>query len=109
MGYVNPFRTKVLYHFKAPRRYNFNVSETGEYSRDETAGFDPDGDYLTVAQAAELLGINTQSCRNAAVHGNLKSINVFGRVLIPRAALEEYRVRTQPDGKPRTGRPKKTG
>ncbi len=84
------------------------MPENEEYSRDENAGFDPDGDYLTVAEAAEILGINTQSCRNAAVHGNLKSINVFGRVLIPRAALEEYKQRTQPDGKPPgPGRPRK--
>ena len=89
------------------------MAEPEEYSNDnensENAGFDPAGDYLTVAEAAKILGINTQSCRNAAVHGNLKGVTWYGRVLIPRAALEEYRARTQPDGKPRTGRPKKTG
>ncbi len=74
-----------------------------EYSK-----FDPDGDYLTVAEAAAILGINTQSCRNAFVHGNLKGVAWYGRVLIPRAALEEYKQRTQPDGKPPApGRPRK--
>lgn len=82
------------------------MSETEEYSPE----YDPKTEYFTVAQAAEILGINTQSCRNAAVHGNLKSISVFGRVLIPRTALEEYKERTQPDGKPpKAGRPKKSG
>ncbi len=86
------------------------MPENEEYSRDENAGFDPNGDYLTVAEAAELLGIKPQSCRNAFVHGNLKGVVWYGRVLITRAALEEYKQRTQPAGKPPApGRPKKTG
>ena len=81
-----------------------------KYPREENLKLDPNVEYFTVAQAAEYLGINVQSTRNAAVHGNLTSISLYGRVLIPRAALEEYKQRTQPDGRPPApGRRKKAG
>ena len=42
------------------------------------------------------------------VYGDLEGVTWYRRVLIPRTALEEYKQRTQPDGKPPgPGRPKK--
>ena len=64
--------------------------------------------YLTVAQAALSLGIVTQTLRGAIMEGRIPVTRVYGRVLITPAAVEEYRARSQADGKPRRGRPKKT-
>ena len=69
--------------------------------------YDPDASYLTVAEAAAMLKIKTQSLRTAIQTGRLPVVRVHGRVLITPEALEEYRQRTQPEGRPKQGRPPK--
>lgn len=64
-------------------------------------------DYVTQEKAAELLGIKLQSVRNQIALGNLPTTTFFGERVIPKAAIEAYRQRTQPDGEPKRGRPRK--
>lgn len=64
------------------------------------------GDYVSVQEAAAILEINDASVRQALLQGRLPYVLRFGRKLIARTVLEEYRVRTQVE--PRRGRPKKT-
>lgn len=74
---------------------------------DSDQPYDPNADYLTVAEAAAKLGIKTQSLRTAIQAGRLPVVRVHGRVLVTTEALAEYRARTQPEGEPRRGRPPK--
>ena len=64
--------------------------------------------YLTTAQAAATLGVTQGAIRRAVTAGRLQAIHVVGRVLITPAAIEEYRIRTQPEGVKKVGRPRKT-
>lgn len=87
------FRLRLL-----PRlRYHNDVD-------DET--YDPNAEYLTVAEAATSLTIKTQTLGTAITRGRMPCIRVHGRVLVTRAAVEEYRARSQPNGRPMHGRPK---
>ena len=42
------------------------------------------------------------------MEGRIPAVRVYGRVLVDPAAVEEYRARSQPEGKPRRGRPRKS-
>lgn len=66
-------------------------------------------DLLTVEQAAEELGIQPGTLRNAMTEGRIPVVRVFSRRLLTREAIEEYRNRTQPDGTILRGRPRKKG
>lgn len=66
-------------------------------------------DYVTLKEAAELLGITTSTLSVQILRGNLAAIKPWGNYLIPRAAVAEYKARTQPCGFPRGGRPRKGG
>lgn len=67
---------------------------------------DPE-EMMTVAEAAVGLGL-TQAAVRAALHrARLPFVRRYGRTLITRAALEAYRLRTQPEGVKRLGRPRK--
>ena len=67
----------------------------------------PVGDFVSIPEAAAILGINNATVRQAVLQGRLSHVRRFGRKLIPRTALEEYRARTQPPTGKARGRPKK--
>ena len=60
---------------------------------------------LTVVQAAKELGVTPGAVRLAIYDKRLPSEEFYGRRLIKRPDLETYRLRTQPDGAKRIGRP----
>ena len=64
-------------------------------------------DYLTITQAAESLSVSDAAIRKAILKGRLPSIELFGRKLVSRLDVNEYRERTRPDGSKPRGRPKK--
>jgi len=67
-----------------------------------------DKNYLTVAEAAVILGINPSTVRNAISDQRLPALNFLGRLAIDPADLEEYRLRTRgPAGAKPRGRPRK--
>jgi len=61
---------------------------------------------LTVQDAAKELGVTDISVRAALNDNRLPFIEKYGRKLITRGDVEAYRQRTQPEGKPRVGRPR---
>lgn len=65
-------------------------------------------DFLTVAQAAASLRIQTQTLRGVIMRGRIPVVRTYGRVLISCADIEAYRARSQPEGEPKRGRPKQT-
>jgi excisionase family DNA binding protein len=60
----------------------------------------------TVEEAASMLGIHVQSIRNAMATGRI-AYHKPVPARIDAEALEAYRRRSQPDGTPRQGRPRK--
>jgi excisionase family DNA binding protein len=52
-------------------------------------------DTLTVPEAAKILGISRNSAYEAAKRGEIPSIWIGGRVLVPRAPLEKMLGRSQ--------------
>jgi excisionase family DNA binding protein len=68
---------------------------------------DPKPDYFTIQAVAKELGVADASVRQAVLRGSLAHVVMYGRKLIPRAALEDYIARTRPGGVRRTGRPPK--
>jgi excisionase family DNA binding protein len=62
---------------------------------------------LTVTEAAAQLGVSQSAIRNATLDGRLASTVRYGRKLIATGDLEAYRRRSQPDGQPSRGRPRK--
>ena len=62
---------------------------------------------LTVREAAGALGVSESAVRNATLEGRLGFVVKYGRKLIARADVDEYRRRTQPEGKPLAHRPRK--
>ena len=63
--------------------------------------------YLNVPDAAAALGISPGTLRAQMFKGRLRYTQVFGKKVIHKTDVEEYRQRTQPDGRPQTGRPRK--
>ena len=63
------------------------------------------GELLTVQDAAKSLGVTDITIRAALTGGRLPFVEKYGRKLIKRSDVEKYRARTQPEGKPRVGRP----
>ncbi len=73
------------------------------------AGEQPPGidDYLSIPEAATYSGVVEQTIRNAVSDGRLPSVKKFGKNLVKRADMDAYKQRTQPEGVPRVGRPRK--
>lgn len=69
--------------------------------------FDPSSTYLTLAEVSTSLGVAISTVRIAVAEGRLPVVRLYGRVLVDPVAVEEYRARSQPEGKPKRGRPKK--
>ena len=63
------------------------------------------GEYVTIGEAAELLGVSEGAVRKAILNDRLACILLYGRKLISRVDLAEYRARTQPNGEVSRGRP----
>lgn len=47
--------------------------------------------YYTVSEAAELIGVSGQTVKNWISRGMLKGYRLGGRIVIPRAELDDYR------------------
>ena len=58
--------------------------------------------FFTVQEAAKLLQISDATVRQAILQGRLECVIRYNRKLIPRTAVDEYRIRR---GKPDAGRP----
>jgi excisionase family DNA binding protein len=65
-------------------------SRTRKRSAPTPAASAPPSDALSVAQVAELLGISQQALRVRISEGRVPSESIFGRRIIPRAALTEW-------------------
>jgi hypothetical protein len=63
-------------------------------------------DYMSVKDAALSLCVSPGALRLAIHEERIPSELVFGRRVIKRSDVEEYRQRTQPDGQPVKHRPK---
>lgn len=63
--------------------------------------------FVTMAAAAIELGVSEARVRKAVADEVLPHVVMFARKLVRRADLDEYRSRTQPDGSPKCGRPRK--
>ena len=64
--------------------------------------------FFTVQEAAQKLGVHETAIRNATLQDRLPFVHRYGRKLIAASELEAYRLRSQPNGVKRTGRPKAT-
>ena len=64
--------------------------------------------YVTVRDAARELGVTESAIRNATLKGRLRFEKLFGRKLIHRLDLEDYRRRAHPAGQKSNGRPRRT-
>jgi excisionase family DNA binding protein len=64
-------------------------------------------DLLTAEQAAALLGIAPGTVRAVMTKGRIPVVKIYGRRLLRKEDVEAYKERSQPEGKPVTGRPKK--
>ena len=60
---------------------------------------------LTMDAAAAEIGVTVGAIRNAVLERRLPFVRAFGRKLIEREALAEYKARTQVNGVPPKGRP----
>lgn len=67
-----------------------------------------DHQYLTVQEACRELGLAETTVRTTLSEGRLPFVVKFGRKLIDRTDLDNYRQRTQPSGVKKSGRPRKT-
>ena len=86
------------------RRYDNSVADEPRAEQP----IDPTAAYLTLAQVSAALGVAISTVRIAVAEGRLPVVRVYGRVLVDPAAVEEYRARSQPEGKPKRGRPRKS-
>lgn len=62
-------------------------------------------EFLTIPETAQALGLAVSSIHDALYQGRLAFVKMYGRKLITRAEVENYRARTQPTGSKRRGRP----
>jgi excisionase family DNA binding protein len=63
------------------------------------------GEYVTIGEAAEFLGVSEGAVRKAILSDRLACTLLYGRKLISRSDLGEYKARTQPNGEVSRGRP----
>lgn len=63
--------------------------------------------YLTVQEVARELQVSDGAIRAAVSEGRLPSTVAFGRKLISRSDLDDYKQRTRPNGEKPKGRPRK--
>lgn len=64
-------------------------------------------EYFSVRDAAKSLGITRNALYESIADGRIESQRMAGYVVITLHAIDEYRLRTQPDGVPRSGKPRK--
>lgn len=64
-------------------------------------------EYFSVRGAAKSLGITRAALYKSITDGRIESKRMAGYVVITPLALEEYRLRTQPDGVPSKRKPRK--
>lgn len=63
--------------------------------------------FVGIKEAAEFLGVSENTVRAAITREHLPFRLAYGHKVIPRAALADYKSRSQPEGKPQRGRPRK--
>lgn len=66
-----------------------------------------ESEYFTIQEAALEIGVTETAIRNATLEGRLPFERKYGRKLITPSELLAYKERTQVDGEPRRGRPRK--
>ena len=64
-------------------------------------------DLITVPEIMEILGLSQARIWKALDDGVIPCVVKYGKRLASRTDVEAYKARTQPDGAPRAGRPKK--
>ena len=64
-------------------------------------------DYMSLREAAEEIGVTPSTLSVSILRGNLEAIKPWGSYLVLRTSAAEYKARTQPDGIPCSGRPRK--
>jgi len=65
------------------------------------------GEYLTVPEAAAALGVQAVTIWTAIAEERLPAQVIYGRKVVAKSEVEAYRSRTQPEGMPLKGRPRK--
>jgi len=65
-------------------------------------------DLITVPEIMEALGLSQARVWKALDDGTIPCVVKYGKRLASKSDVEAYKMRTQPDGTPRVGRPKKT-
>jgi excisionase family DNA binding protein len=65
-------------------------------------------DLMTIAEAAELLGVHRQTVYTAIREGRMESIKRYGKALVSRSEVDAYQRRTRPGGVKPRGRPRST-
>lgn len=63
-------------------------------------------DFITAKETARRLGVGLSAVTNAARQGRLPYVEVHGKRLFRVTEVEEYRIRSQPEGKKSVGRPR---
>lgn len=66
---------------------------------------DEEANFFTVKESAEFLGVSPATLRDAMKDKRIKVERRYGRFVLSKAELQEYRAKTQPNGKPKVGRP----
>ena len=64
-------------------------------------------DYISVREAAKIIGVATQTVWSAIREGRIEYISIAGKKVLKRQAAEAYKARTQQGGGKPTGRPRK--
>ncbi len=64
-------------------------------------------EYMTVQEAARALGVRDSTVRSALLRSRLRFVVLNDRKMIAKQDVENYRLRTQPDGIIKIGRRKR--
>ena len=75
---------------------------------DDQNGDPENPNYVGIREAAKILGVPETTVRAAIHRGRIPSMIAYGHTVVARSDLAAYKARTQPDGKPQTGRPRKS-
>lgn len=67
-----------------------------------------EANFFTVKEGAEFLGVSPPTLRDAIRDKRIKVERRYGKFVLNKAVLEEYRTKTQPNGVPQVGRPSKS-
>jgi excisionase family DNA binding protein len=75
---------------------------------DDLNGNPENPNYVGIREAARILVVSETTVRSAIHRGNIPFRIAYGHTVVARSDLEDYKTRTQPLGKPKRGRPKKS-